>query len=244
MTRRIPFLAAATLLVPTLALSSGCDLLTQLQQRTGIVDVFAGSHGNPDEQGNMPARNGGQLILVNDMDWEVYVNEAFVTTSAVTLQACDGERYDVDLYWGPLAEDLRETADTEINGLGGVRANSGNYCELLVEFAPSAEAASNPDATGTTVYLSGVALKGEARVDFLWVTDMEVDVSVDISAVEGGQPFNISKDQNFAKKLTVSKSYDRFFAGVDFDEELSQADIEALIAATLSEGTIAKVGKS
>jgi len=241
MTRRIPLLA--TLLLPTLALGSGCDLFDQLQQRTGIVDVFAGSHGTRDEAGNLPTRNGQQLIFVNDMGWEVFVNEAYITTNAVTLTACDGERFDVELYWGPLAEILGQTADTQSSGIGGVRVDSGNYCDLLVEFAPTAETSPTAEASGTTVFLKGSAVKGEERVDFLWSTDIELDVTVDISEVEAGKPFNISKDQNFSKKLTVSKSYDRFFVGIDFADTLSQDDIEALIVATLTDDTIAKVGK-
>lgn len=240
MTRRLPSLALL-LLVPTLGLSSGCDLLDQLQQRTGIVDVFAASHGTPDEQGNLPARNGQQLIFVNDMGWEVFVDEAYVTTSGVSLEACDGQRFDVELYWGPLAEDIGETADSESNGLGGVRADSGTYCNMMVEYAPTADSVGNPDAIGSTVYLTGSALKDGEHIDFLWKTDMEVEVPVDISKVEAGSAFRISEKQSFSKKLTISKSYDRFFAGVDFADALTQGDIEALISATLIDSTIAKV---
>lgn len=240
MTRRISTLAA--LLVPTLALASGCDLLDQLTQHTGIVDVFAASHGSPDEQGNFPTRNGEQLIFVNDMGWEIYVDEAYVTTAGVTLQACDGERFDVELYWGPLAEDIGQTADSEIAGLGGVRADSGSYCDLLVEYAPTAEEVPNPDAAGTTVYLTGSALKDGQHIDFLWKTSVEVQVDVDITGIEAGSPFRISEDQQFAKKLTVSKTYNRFFDGVDFADTLTQGDIDALVAASLKDGTIAKLG--
>ena len=240
MTRRISTLAA--ILVPTLALASGCDLLDQLSQHTGIVDVFAASHGTPDEQGNLPTRNGEQLIFVNDMGWEIFVDEAYVTTSGVTLQACDGERFDVELYWGPLAEDIGQTADSELAGLGGVRADSGTYCELLVEYAPTAEEVPNSDAVGTTVYLTGSALKDGQHIDFLWKSSVEVQAEVDITAVEAGKPFRISEDQQFSKKLTVSKSYDGFFDGVDFAEPLTQGDIDALIAASLEDGTIAKLG--
>ncbi|MFO7567360.1 MAG: hypothetical protein R6X02_32250 [Enhygromyxa sp.] len=240
MTRRLPLLAA---LVSTLALGTGCDLLAQLSQTTGIVDVFASSHGTPDEEGNLPSRNGQQLIFSNDMGWQVFVNEAYVTTSAVTLQSCDGERFDVELYWGPLAEDIGETADREQAGLGGVRANSGSYCELLVEYAPTAEEVANPAAVGTTVYLSGSAVKDDQHVQFVWASEVEINAEVDISKLENGTPFRISEDQHFSKQVTVSKSYDRFFAGVDFAEELSQGDIDALVAASLKEGTIAKQGK-
>lgn len=240
MTARISTLAA--LLVPTLALATGCDLLDQLTQHTGIVDVFAASHGTPDEQGNLPTRNGEQLIFVNDMGWEIYVDEAYVVTAGVTLQACDGERFDVELYWGPLAEDIGQTADSETAGLGGVRANSGTYCEVLVEYAPMAEEVPNPAAAGTTVYMTGSALKDDQHIDFLWTSTVEVEAEVDITAIEAGKPFRISESQNFSKKLTVSKSYDSFFDGVDFAEPLTQGDIDALIAASLRDGTIAKVG--
>lgn len=240
MTRRISTLAA--LLVPTLALASGCDLLEQLTKHTGIVDVFAASHGTPDEQGNLPTRNGEQLIFVNDMGWEIFVDEAYVTTAGVTLQACDGERFDVELYWGPLAEDIGQTADSKIAGLGGVRADSGTYCELQVEYAPMAEDVPNPDAAGTTVYLTGSALKDGEHIDFLWKSAVEVHVDIDITAIEAGKPFRISEDQQFSKKLTVSKTYNRFFDGVDFAEVLTQSDIDALVAASLKDGTIARLG--
>jgi hypothetical protein len=240
MTRR--FTALAAFLVPALALSTGCDFIDQLQQRTGIVDVFAASHGTPDDEGNLPSRNGLQLIFTNDMGWEIVVDEAYVTTSGVTLQSCAGERFDVELYWGPLAEILGQTADGELNGLGGVRANSGDYCEAIVEYAPAADEMPNPDAVGTTVYLSGAALKDGERVDFVWATDIEVKAEVDISKVENGSPFSIAREQHVAKKLTISKSYDGFFAGVDFAEELTQGDIDALVAATLRKETVAKDG--
>jgi len=239
MTRRLPLLAA---LASTLTLGTGCDFLAQLSQHTGIVDVFAASHGTPDDDGNLPTRNGQQLIFANDMGWQIFIDEAYVTTSAVSLQACDGERFDVELYWGPLVEDLGETADSDRAGLGGVRANSGTYCEVLVEYAPTDEDVPYPEAVGTTVYMTGSALKDGAHIDFVWKSEVEVVVEVDISDVENGTAFRISDEQHFSKKLTISKSYDRFFDGVDFAEELSQGDIDALVAASLKDGTIAKSG--
>ncbi len=239
MTRRIPLLAAA-LLVPTLGLSTGCDFFAQLSQHTGIVDVYAASHGTPDEQGNMPSRNGQQLIFVNDMGWEVFVDQAYVTTSGVTLQSCDGERFDVELYWGPLAENVAETADNELQGIGGVRANSGDYCTAIVEYGPTAEDVDNPEAAGATVFLTGSALKDGQHVDFVWRSEVEVEAEVDISAVEAGSPFRISEEQHFSKKLTVSKSYVEFFDGVDFAVELTQGDIDALVSASLKDSSIAR----
>lgn len=231
----------AALLVPTLALGSGCDLIDQLSERSAIVDVFTTSHGTPDPEGNMPSRTADQLIFTNDMGWQVFINDAYVTTSAVTLLACDGERYDVEMYWGALAENLGETADNEVAGVGGVRASSGNYCEVLVAYAP-AQDADDAMAMGSTVLFTGSAVKGDQHVDFSWRSDVELEVEVDISEVAAGAPFSIGRQEYFSKKLTISKSYNHFFDGVDFAEELSQEDIEALIADSLRDGTVAFEG--
>ena len=240
MTRRIPSLALA--LVPVVALSTGCtDFFDQLTQSSGIVDVFATSHSTPDEDGNTAGRNGPQLIFTNDMGWEVFINEGFVTTVGVTLVSCEGERTDIEMYWGAQAENLSETADAQVNGLGGVRALSGDYCDVLVEYGPS-EQAMNPSAMGATVFFTGSALRGDEHIDFIWRSEVEIDAKVDISSLELGQPFRISETQNFSKKLTVSKTFNHFFDGVDFADEYSQADIDDLIADSLSVGTMAFAG--
>lgn len=231
----------AALLIPTLALGSGCDLLDQLSERSAIVDVFTTSHGTPDEAGNKPNRNGEQLIFTNDMGWQVFIDDAYVTTSAVTLLACDGQRYDIEMYWGALAENVGETADTEVAGVGGVRASSGTYCNVVVAYAPSQDA-DDAMAMGTTVLFAGSAVKGDQHIDFMWSSDVELEVDVDISEAEAGSPFSIGRQEHFSKKLTISKSYNHFFDGVDFAEALSQDDIEALITDSLLEGTVAFEG--
>jgi hypothetical protein len=240
MTRRTSLLAAV--LVPaTLALGSGCGLIEQLNQRTGVVDVFTTSHSTPDDEGNTPSHDGDQLVFANDMGWQVFVNEAYVTTSAVTLLSCDGERFNVEMYWGALAENIGITADTEVEGVGGVRADSGTYCELLVEYGPADED-DDPAAMGATVLLTGSAVRGEEHIDFTWRSALELDVQVDISDIENGGPFSISDDQHFSKKLTVSKTYNHLFDGVDFSEVLEQADIDDLLGDSLSHATVAFEG--
>ncbi|MCA9696098.1 MAG: hypothetical protein KC431_01150 [Myxococcales bacterium] len=240
--KRPPAFAAAALLVPALAFSSGCDFLDQLTQKTAVVDVFATSHGEPDEMGNLPNRNSGQLVFVNDMGWEVFVNDAIVTTEGVTLKSCDGEGFAVEFYWGAFAEEISSIPDFDVTGLGGVRADSGEYCDLKVEFGPSAEGMDIADANDTTVYLAGSAVKGDTHVDFVWKTDVAFDINVDISKIKDNRPFNISDNEAVSKKLTVAKSYTAFFTGIDFDLELSQADIDALIVDTLKTSTMAYVG--
>lgn len=241
MTRRISLLSAAAVFLPALALNNGCAFLDSLTASSGIVDVFTTSHGTPDEQGNMPNRNGEQLIFTNDMGWQVFINEAYVTTSAVTLVGCDGERYEIEMYWGALAEDLGETADREPAGVGGVRVLSGTYCNVVVEYGP-ASTADAAAAMGTTVLLTGSAVMGDQHIDFTWRSEIEVDVDVDISRAELGSPFEISTEQHVSKKLTLSKTYNHFFDGVDFGEALSQEDIDDLIADNLRKNTIAVEG--
>lgn len=246
-TPRLPL--AALVFAPTLALVSGCDLFAALTETSAIVDVFTASHSTPDEQGELPEREGDQLVFTNDMGWEVFVDEAYVTTTAVTLQACDGERFDIEMYWGAFAENLPETGDLEVQGVGAVRANSGTYCSVLVEYGPfegGDTPMDNPDAIGTTVYIAGKALKDGVIVPFTWKTSVALEVEVDISEVQQGKPFEIRKTEYVSKKLTVAKTYDRFFDGVDFDAlgELGQDDIDSLLADTLTHHTQAFAGAS
>lgn len=233
---------AALALTPILGLAGGCDFFDQLTQRTGVVDVFATSHGSPDGEGNLPNRTGSQVVFVNDMGWEVFIDTAIVTTEGVTLHGCDGATYDVEFYWGALAEDIGSTPDFDVTGLGGVRADSGNYCELEVEYGPSAEGMETPAANGSTIYLAGSAVRGEQHVEFEWRSEIALTVDVDISTIEAGGPFHIRTDESFSKKLTVDKSYTSFFEGVDFDADLGQADIDDLLADTLRGRTRAYLG--
>jgi len=229
-------------LVPAVALTTGCgDFFDQLSQRSGIVNVFSTSHSTPDEAGNAASRNGPQLIFTNDMGWEIFVDEGFVTTTGAALVSCDGERTDFEMYWGAQAENLSETADAEVNGLGGVRALSGDYCDLVVSYGP-AEEASSANAMGATVFFTGSALRDGEHVDFVWRSEINIDADLDISGLELGQPFRISKQQNFAKELTISKTFNHFFDGVDFSVELSQEDIDDLVADSLTNQTVAFTG--
>ena len=237
---RIPALALA--LVPVVALSTGCvDFFESLTQTSGIVNVFATSHSKPDEEGNAAERNGPQLIFTNDMGWEVFIDEAYVTTTGVSLVSCEGEQTEFEMYWGAQAENLSETADSEVNGLGGVRALSGDYCELVVSYGPAEEAPS-ANAMGATVFFTDSAVRGDEHIDFTWRSEVSLDSSVDISRIELGRPFRINEEQHFAKELTVSKTYNHFFDGVEFSDELSQADIDDLVADSLSNKTIAFPG--
>jgi hypothetical protein len=240
--RRLPL--TALLLVPVLGASTGCDFLDSLGQSSVIVDMFATSHGTPDAEGLMPERNGQQLVFANDMGWDIFLDHAYVTTTALSLHSCSGERFDVEMYWGALAEDIPAHGDYEVLGVGGVRANEGSYCSLEVEYGPAEGGLDVAEAIGSTVYLAGTAVKGEQMVDFVWKTELAIAVDVDLAAIDGGEPFQIGDSEFVNKKLTVAKAYDRFFDGVDFAEidSLGQADIDALLADTLSQQTAAFIG--
>ena len=55
---------------------------------------------------------------------------------------------------------------------------------------------------------------------------------------------HVGDSEFVSKKLTVAKTYDRFFDGVDFAEvgSLAQADIDALLTDTLNHQTAAFIG--
>jgi hypothetical protein len=241
--RRLPLLPAL-LLAPVLAASTGCEFLDSLGQSSVIVDVFATSHATPDADGQSPERNGPQLVFVNDMGWDVFLDSAYVTTAALSLHSCSGERFDVEMYWGALAEDIPAHGDYEVVGVGGVRATEGSYCSLAVEYGPAEDGMDVGDAVGSTVYLAGTALKGDQMVEFVWKTELAIDVDVDISEIDDGAPFHIGDSEFVNKKLTVAKTYDRFFDGVDFADigSLEQADIDALLTDTLGSQTAAFIG--
>lgn len=241
--RRLPSLTAL-LLVPVLGATTGCDFLDSLGESSVIVDVFATSHGTPDSEGELPERNGDQLVFANDMGWDIFLDEAYVTTTALSLHSCSGERFDVEMYWGALAEDMPAHGDYEVLGVGGVRATEGSYCSLKVEYGPAESGMEAAGAAGSTVYLAGKALKDDQMIEFVWRTELAIDVDVDLSEVDGGEPFHVGDSEFVNKKLTVAKTYDRFFDGIDFADidSLGQADIDALVTDTLSRQTGAFIG--
>ena len=107
------------------------------------------------------------------------------------------------------------------------------------------ETPTNEAVDGTTVYMQGGAtLGGDEFVQFELATPDTVVVELDISEIEGpGAPFNVAHREDFPKELLVSKTYDRFFDGIDFDT-YDPAAVEARLPDVLegqtrvSEGTL------
>lgn len=218
------------LLLAVPALLSGC--LEQFEDGGALVNVFSTHHATPDEMG-FPNRGEDNMPRVYDAEdgWQITLLESYVTISAVTLIGCDGTAHPLKMFWGPCPEDLR-TEDLDTLTVAGLDANPGSYCSFEVTYGPyqtpvideetptQHEIPDNVDAIdGATVYLRGAATKeGEETVQFELSSSDEVTVVLDISELEGpGLPMRIDQRENFPKELTITKTYDRFLDGADWE---------------------------
>lgn len=210
-------LAAASLLF------GGCDLLDALSDPGDtLITVFTNHHATP-ENGQVPDRGGdGELrVFENDEGWTVHLTEGLITTTGTTLHRCDGSEAAVDFYFGTIAEDLR-SADLLPLTLGGTTVSAGSFCGLTVHYGPFSAATDMPPETadvtaadGNTIYLAGFAERGSESVEFEIAVDAAPDVYIDLEDRPEGA-LRISGDEPFPVEMTVSKTYDRFFDGVDF----------------------------
>ncbi len=226
-------LAAAALL------SGGCDLIDVLSDEGDtLVTVFSNHHATPTE-GFVPDRGGdGELrVFDNDEGWTIHLTDGLITTKGVTLQRCDGSESPIEFYFGSVAEDLR-SADLERRTLGGTEVGAGELCGVTIHYGPFSAATDDAPAEmdaakmdGLTLFLEGYAERGDERVPFEIAVESPADVFTDLADSPGG-PLRIKGDEAFPVELTVSKTYDRFFDGVDFetltDEDLSQNALAVL----------------
>lgn len=228
-----------------LGVLSGCTLFDDLEDDGGVVDVFTAHHGTPTEQGELPdhGQAGMARYFQTDLGWEISLGEAYITTAGVDLANCDGGIKPVDLFWGPSAESVVDTPDAEPRGIGGVRSEPAKFCQLRIRYGPysfgegqSDGAQHKPPRTdtmeGQTILLRGSAQKDGQAVEFEFVSDMRLDVVRDISTLRDGKPLQVRRDQSFPEKIVLTKTYDRFFDGIDFND-YTQADIEAAATAAL-----------
>ncbi len=223
-------------LAPLTVLGTGCDFLDQFEDGGGLVNFYSAHHGTA-RDGQFPEKLTDRIEVDTDTGWHVIIAEGYVTTTAIQLHRCDGGTIEADFFWGSLCEDLLDP-DLEAYGVGAVEADAGNYCAATITYGPFVDGA-NPDdhATdtgepGDTVYLRGVAKKGDESVPFEIKTAATRTVQVDLSAVQDGGPLVLEHDQYFAKELTFAKTYDRFFDGIEFDQ-LASMDLEPIVLDTL-----------
>lgn len=232
-------------LVPLLifATSSGA-CLDDLQNNSELVTIFATHHATPDGE-SFPFRGDDLQPRVFDVNgWEVTLADSYITIASTTLISCSGREHDLRMFWGPCPEDLRR-ADLGVLTVSGLKVPPGDYCELLVEYAPYETpmideetdtrhvVPTNPDVEGDSIFLRGIARRGDESVPFQVESDENFVVELDLSELEGeGNPMTVGRNQDFPKDLTITKTYDRFFDLVDwenFDEASLEADLDEVL---------------
>ncbi len=236
-------------------LGSGCGALQRLEDGGATVFVFATHHATP-ENGVFPGRGGHDQPRIFDSDegWQITLLEAYVTISSVTLVGCNGSERPLNMFWGPCPEDLRDE-DLDTLSVAGNRVNDGNYCTLRIEYSPYQTPVIDDDAdetrhqtptndavSGSTIYLLGGARRGtEESIQFELRSSQSITVDLDLSEIEGGRALNVAHREDFPKEMLVSKTYDRFFDGIDFDQ-FDPAALEAELPSILEEQTHVSLG--
>jgi hypothetical protein len=242
---RRPFLALCTLLAFA---SPGCDL--ELGKSVATVRFFATHAGTLGESGY--PNYGDQettRVFVTDMGWQVALSEVYVTTADIRLVPCEQPTgTSIEMFWGPCPESFVSTNDLESVPLGAVTVDDGDYCHVDVVFGPYVApsggdehvALGNQMIEDKTMVVIGVARRGEGatleEVPFQIVSDVEVIARLDTSEIEMGKPI-VLEDENFPRDLTIIKTYDRFFDGIDF-ATATPADIETAILDALELDTV------
>lgn len=234
-------------------LVGGCD-----EAGGALLYVFSTHHATP-EDGMFPDRGGEDMprTFPNDMGWTVTLLESYITITSLTAVACDGTAYPLDMFFGPCPEDIRET-DLDLVTVGGRKMPEGDYCQLIVGYGPYQTPNDDPsddetlhsvptttDIDGTTVFMTGGAFadpEAEA-VEFELRMGKNLTVELDLTDLEGpGKPMEIAAQEDFPVELTVSKTYDRFLDGVDFDT-LDEEDVEDQLDNRLREVTRIQAGR-
>lgn len=232
--------------------SPGCGLVDLIPGNSvATVRFFATHAGTPDEANGYPNYGDEQTtrVFVTDTGWQVALHEVFITTADVQFVPCDASSGTaIEMFWGPCPESFVSTNDLESVPLGAVTVDDGNYCSVDVIFGPFVQppdgdehvAIGNPMIEGNTLVVNGVARRGMPPMveehPFSVVSDVELTARLDTSTLQNGGPIKLA-DESFPRDLTLIKTYDRFFDGIDFSTA-SEADLEASILAALENNTV------
>lgn len=220
---------------------AGCDA-----PEPALLYVFSTHHATP-ENGVFPDRGTEDQprVFHNDEGWTVTLLESYITIDSLTLVGCNGDKYPLNMFWGPCPEDLRGT-DLETLTVAGRKLDPGDYCGLELAYGPYEMPVIDEDADtrhavpqneavdGTTVYFRGGAQMhpDDPVIPFELRGEAPLRLDLDLSEVENGHPLRVHDKEAFPKELTISKTYDRFFDGIDF-ESASDDDLQAQVAAVL-----------
>jgi hypothetical protein len=238
------------LLSALLVASSGCGLIDLFDgDSVATVRMFATHAGTPGDDG-WPDYGDSitTRVFMNDMGWQLSLSETYITTAEVRLVPCAADvGTEIEMFWGACPEDFVSTDDRESVALGAVTIDDGEYCRVDVTFAPYLPAPAsdehinpeNPMIENNTILIVGIARRGMGpdleEVPFMVVSDKVVTARANISMIENGRPLTL-EDENFPRDLTILKTYDTFFDGVDF-ATATPADIEAAVLAGLEQDT-------
>ena len=238
-----------------LATGAGCELF----ESEVVVSLAISHHGTRGEDGKLPDYGAPDAarIFVNDKMWEVSLAEGVIVTAGAQIETCSGVAHDFTLPYGPLPE-YQLAQDKDLVDFATVSLPKGTYCKLRVEYSryQATAAAAAPDTPysvqghadieGLTVYLAGTAENidpnGDGKVvNWGLKTASTVIAELDLSTIDGGQPFTITGDEPGGRALTVAKTYDVFFRGVDF-ATFDQAALEAGLPDVLKSDTYVIAG--
>lgn len=234
-------LAAAAVTLTTV-FGSGCDLIDAFKNEdTTLVQLMVTHHATP-QDGTFPSLSvGDAATFETDEGWTVSLRSAYITTADASLHGCSGDSVEFESFRGPLPEDINGE-DLDLLTFAGVEVEAGSFCGMTVEYGPfvaddetARDFQMGEDANkvrNATYYFEGVARKGDVSVDFELTGNGTVAVDLDLSTIMNGGPLKISAQEPFPVDLTLSKTYDRFFDGVDFssfDSEDMNANIMAVL---------------
>lgn len=239
--------------------AAGCDLLGDDDTVTAINGAH---HAGRNDAGVLPdyGGDGESRVFTNDLGWTITLTDGFVVTTAVRIETCDGEGVDLEMPFGPFPEYWLDL-DKNVNDFARGPLKSGEYCKLIVEYgrylADTAAMASDAPfpvnslerIEGTTLSLVGYAerddgMGGVESKSFALRSAETVNVALSLETVspKGGR-FRIAGDEANRVNLTVAKTYDEFFAGVDF-ATFDPAALEAELPRLLGEQTSVVLGTS
>jgi hypothetical protein len=232
----------ASVLGLALVLFTGCELIDDLQHPRTLVNVAVTHHATP-EAGTFPDRgaDGEMRKFETDDGWTVMLTHAYITTAGVSLRRCDEEELDFQLYWGPLAEDIN-AQDLDALTVAGMAVGASEFCGIAIDYGPNPDYAGEPEYGGATFFLSGGATKDGVTLPFSITSQAPLHVDLDLSAMDAGGPLAVEGTEDFPVDLTVSKTYDRFFDGIDFATATPE-DREAQVASVLALETAVSLGR-
>lgn len=242
-------------LLLTSLLAGGCD-------EKVVLTVLNAAHHGARVDGKLPDLGAPEKprVFTNDLGWTITLSKGFAVTTSAALEDCDGVTHVVSTPFGPLPEYWTEQ-DKNVVDFGYADLPEGTYCKLTLEYGryQAAVAGASEDepfpikgleeVEGRTVYLAGFAerpdgMGGSVVHNFGFETDQTVKVELDLSAAGfNGGPFKITGDENTTPNLTVTKAYDVFLQGVDFDA-LDVAATNAAIPQRLADNTAVVYGTS